>query len=41
VSEASVVARIGLISGAYFRDRLFALPETLARAWGPVAPALS
>ena len=36
LSESSVLAQIGLISDTHFQDRLFALPEKLARVWGPL-----
>jgi putative phosphoesterase len=36
MSDAQVLARIGVISDTHFQDRLFVLPEQLARVWGPV-----
>ena len=36
MTDAQVLARVGLISDTHFQERLFALPEQLARAWGPV-----
>ena len=36
LSEPSVLAQIGLISDTHFQERLFALPEQLARVWGPL-----
>ena len=36
MSEKKVLAVIGLISDTHFLERLFVLPENLARVWGPV-----